>query len=54
MFPFSYEWIWDTGHMVFHGGLWYALTILGAGMTYCVIRAIRDTMKDGDGDHTPH
>jgi hypothetical protein len=29
MFPFSFEWIWDAGHLVFHGGLWYALTILG-------------------------
>ena len=32
MFPFSFEWIWDMGHLVFHGGLWYALTILGLGM----------------------
>jgi hypothetical protein len=39
MFPFSFEWIWDAGHMVFHGGLWYALTILGLGMTYCIIKA---------------
>jgi hypothetical protein len=29
MFPFNFEWIWDAGHMVFMGGLWYALSILG-------------------------
>jgi hypothetical protein len=27
MFPFSFEWIWDAGHLVFHGGLWYALQL---------------------------
>ena len=31
MFPFSFEWIWDAGHMVFHGGLWYALNKGGHG-----------------------
>jgi hypothetical protein len=39
MFPFNFEWIWDMGHAVFMGGLWYALTILGIGMTYCIIKA---------------
>ncbi len=50
MFPFSFEWIWDAGHKVFHGGLWYALSILGAGMTYCVIKTVMD-LKNGNGDH---
>lgn len=49
MFPFSFEWIWDAGHMVFHGGLWYALTLLGLGMTYCIIKAVLDARK-GNGD----
>jgi len=53
MFPFSFEWIWDMGHMVFMGGLWYALTILGLGMTYCIIKAVIDTTK-GDGGHGHH
>lgn len=38
-------------HMVFHGGLWYALTIIGLGMTYCIIKAAIDCTK-GNGD--PH
>jgi len=50
MFPFSFEWIWDMGHMVFHGGLWYALTIIGLGMTYCVIKAFLAT-QNSNGDH---
>ncbi len=40
------------GHLVFHGGLWYALTILGIGMTYCIIKSIVDTVKaDGSDSH---
>jgi hypothetical protein len=49
MFPFSFEWVWDMGHMVFHGGLWYALSILGLGITYCVIRAVVASSK-GNGE----
>ncbi len=51
MFPFSFEWIWDMGHIVFHGGLWYALSILGLGLTYCVIKAVLAASK-GNGE--PH
>ena len=51
MFPFSFEWIWDMGHMVFHGGLWYALSILGLGLTYCVIKAILGASKGNAEQH---
>lgn len=37
-------------HMVFHGGLWYALTIIGLGMTYCIVKAVVDT-AGGKGSH---
>ena len=50
MFPFNFEWIWDMSHVVFIGGLWYALTIIGIGMTYCIIKAAWDSLK-GNGDH---
>jgi hypothetical protein len=53
MFPFSFEWIWDMGHMVFMGGLWYTLTILGLDMTYCITRAVIDATKH-NGDHGHH
>lgn len=39
------------GHMVFHGGLWYALSVIGLGMTYCVIKAAIDTAKSEGGHH---
>ncbi len=52
MFPFSFEWAWDVGHIVFHGSMWYASAIIGAGMTYCVVKAAIDTKNGkGGGDH---
>ena len=51
MFPFNFEWIWDMSHMVFMGGLWYALGILGAGMTFCIVKAILDTAGGKGGQH---
>jgi len=37
-------------HIVFMGGLFYALNIIGIGMTYCVVKALYDTFK-GTGAH---
>ena len=51
MFPFSFEWVWDMGHLVFHGGLWYALSIIGMGMTYCIIKTFIDLSKGDEGHH---
>jgi len=51
MFPFNFEWIWDMSHLVFMGGLWYALTILGVGMTYCIGKALLDTLSGKGGQH---
>jgi hypothetical protein len=47
MFPFSFEWHWDLGHMVFHGALWYALGILGLGLSYAAIKSFLDLKKGG-------
>jgi len=52
MFPFCFEWMWDMSHMVFMGGLWYALTIIGLGMMFCIGKAFYDTFLDqGKVDH---
>jgi hypothetical protein len=51
MIPTSFEWIWDMGHIVFMGGLWYALSILGIGMAYCIIKAAIDSSKKDNGGH---
>ncbi len=45
MFPFNFEWVWDMSHIVFMGSLHFALTVIGIGMTYCIIKAVVDTLK---------
>lgn len=54
MLPFCFEWVWDTAHLVFHGGLWYALSILGAGMGYCILKALYDTYLADSMGHDDH
>jgi hypothetical protein len=57
MFPFSFEWTWDIAHVIFMGGLWYALGILGAGLTFVIGKAAYETMNEdtmndnGDAHH---
>ncbi len=54
MFPFSFEWVWDMGHMVFMGGLWYAVGILATGMGFVIVKSIIDTASGDTGDHGGH
>lgn len=51
MLPFSFEWIWDAGHVIFMGGLWYALAILGAGMAFCILKSVVEVSKPADEGH---
>lgn len=51
MLPFSFEWVWDASHFVFHGWLWFALNVIGIAMTYCIIKAVYDTVKGKGSDH---
>lgn len=51
MFPGFFEWIWDGGHLVFMGGLWYAMTIIGMGMTYCILKAAIETAQGKGAGH---
>ncbi len=54
MLPTIFEWMWDPSHLVFMGGLWYALNILGIGMTYCIIKSVVDCTKENDGEGAHH
>jgi len=54
MFPFIFEWVWDMSHMVFMGGLWYALSIIGMGLTFCIIKSVIDTMKEDEQGQDHH
>ncbi|MBF0301414.1 MAG: hypothetical protein HQK73_00090 [Desulfamplus sp.] len=59
MFPFSFEWVWDAGHYLFFGGMWYTIIILSLGMTFCILKTIIDTVNGkgvhhGDADNGCH
>ena len=52
MLPFiSFEWVNDMGHFVFHGGLWFALSVIGLGMAFCIIKSVVDTVQNKGGEH---
>ncbi len=51
MFPFNFEWAYDPPHLIFFGAFWFAMSILGAGLTYCVVKAIVDTVWGKGSDH---
>ena len=51
MLPFSFEWVWDMSHIVFMGGLHFALTVIGLGMAYCLIKATYDTITGKEDEH---
>ncbi|MBS3808649.1 MAG: hypothetical protein KGY38_00645 [Desulfobacterales bacterium] len=54
MFPFIFEWAWDIPHLVFMGALWYALSIIGAGLTYCILKSLYDTATEEGGESHEH
>ena len=55
MLPYiTFEWVWDIGHYVFQGGLFFALSVIGIGMTFCIIKSVMDTMKGQDGGGQEH
>ena len=38
MTPFSFEWQWNIEYLIFFGLLYVALGIIGAGITFVVIK----------------
>lgn len=38
MTPFSFEWAWDAGHLIFLGFLYVALIIIAAGLIYSFLK----------------
>jgi hypothetical protein len=38
MTPFSFEWQWNVEYLIFFGLLYIALTIIGCGLVYCLIK----------------
>ena len=41
---------WDAGHCIFLGAFYYAISILGLGVTFVVLKSIKDYFFGG-GEH---
>jgi hypothetical protein len=55
MTPFSFEWQWNTEYFIFMGFLYLALTIIGAGLVYALVKtwmAIIGGQEPKHDDHT--
>jgi len=50
MTPLSFEWQWNVEYFIFFGLLYLALTIVGCGTLYSIIRTWLDLMKDEGKD----
>lgn len=47
MFPFVFEWKWNSDHYIFLGLLYLALTIIGSGIVYSIIKTWLHLPQDG-------
>ena len=50
MTPLSFEWQWNVEYLIFFGLLYLALTIIGTGIVYCIIKTFIDLMQDKEED----
>ena len=53
MTPFSFEWHWIPDYLIFMGLLYLALTIIGAGVIYTVLKTWMDLEGDEHGHEGP-
>ena len=48
MTPFSFEWQWAPDYFVFMGSLYFALTIIGCGLVYALVKTWLDISREED------
>jgi hypothetical protein len=53
MTPLSFEWKWIVDYFIFMGLLYLALTIVGCGIVYCLIRTWLDLHYDEEAKEAP-
>ena len=54
MTPFSFEWQWNIEYLVFMGLLYIALTVIGSGLVYSLVKTWLDlSLTDEHLDTTP-
>jgi hypothetical protein len=53
MTPLSFEWQWDAAHFIFMGLLYLVLAVIGAGVTYAVIKTWM-ALNDDESEEKSH
>jgi hypothetical protein len=55
MTPLSFEWLWNIEYFLFMGLLYLALTVIGCGILYTLIKTWLDLGPEEkeDGESTP-
>ena len=53
MTPFSFEWQWNVEYLIFMGFLYLALTVVGCGLTYALVKSWLQLMDDGSRSDSP-
>ncbi len=46
MFPGTFEWVWDPGHVIFMGIVWLVLTVLVSGIVYVLWKTALDASSN--------
>ena len=54
MFPFAYEWTWYLGQYLFMGAAAFAISVVGAGLTFAIIKSVIDTLQEDEGSPDHH
>ena len=53
MTPFSFEWQWNIEYLLFMGLLYVALTIIGCGLVYSLVKTWLDLPMTEDPEAPP-
>ncbi len=53
MTPFSFEWQWNHEYAIFFGLLYIALTVIGCGLIYCLVKTWLNLSAPEEPDVAP-
>jgi len=48
MFPGSFEWVWDMGHLIFMGLFWLVIAVLLSGITIVLVKTAGDLKREAE------
>jgi hypothetical protein len=53
MTPLSFEWQWNIEYFIFMGLLYLALTVVGCGLVYTILKTFLDLTPGDKSDEAP-